>query len=227
VFLAVCLLAYWTEPSAGFSVLELLTPRLVYRIKTDHPLVALSFDDGPHPTFTPQVLDVLERHQAKATFFLIGERALRHPDLVARIRAAGHELGNHYFLDGTSLGHSDADFLGYLERTERAIGLDEGSKLFRPPGGVAWSRQLQLAQQRGYSCVLGSAYPHDAVHPPVSYIQWLTIKNLAPGAIVILHDGIADPTRSVAALPRILAAGRQKGLSFVTIGSLMASQKRT
>ena len=183
--------------------------------------MALSFDDGPHPQFTPQVLEILDRHQAKATFFLIGERALRHPDLVARIKDAGHEVGNHYFFNGTTLGHSDRDFLDYLQRTEKAIGLSHPPRLFRPPGGVAWPRQLELAQERGYRCVLGSAYPHDPVHPPVWYIEWLTAKNLAPGAIVILHDGISDPTRSLAALPGILAAGERKGLSFVSIGSLM------
>lgn len=219
--MAAGLLVYWTEPPSAFSVLERLTPRLVYRVKTDRPLVGLSFDDGPHPTFTPQVLDILERHQAKATFFLVGERALRHPDLVARIKSAGHEVGNHYFVDGATLGHSDATFLGYLLRTEEAIGLTQPPRLFRPPGGVAWPRQLELAQERGYLCVLGSAYPHDPAHPPVWYIEWLTVKNLAPGAIVILHDGISDPTRSIAALPGILAAGKRKGLAFVAIGSLM------
>jgi peptidoglycan/xylan/chitin deacetylase (PgdA/CDA1 family) len=217
-----CQVVYWTEPSVGFSLLERLTPRLVYRVKTERPLVALTFDDGPHPTFTPQVLDILERHGAKATFFLIGERALSQPALVARIKGAGHEVGNHYFMDATTLGHSDADFLGYLERTERAVGIDRAPKLFRPPGGVAWPGQLRLARSRGYVCVLGSAYPHDPVHPPVWYIRWLTSKNLAPGAIVILHDGISDPTRSIAALPAILAAGQGKGLQFVSVGALLA-----
>jgi peptidoglycan/xylan/chitin deacetylase (PgdA/CDA1 family) len=212
---------YWTEPSAAFTLLEHLTPRLVYRVKTDRPLVALSFDDGPHPTFTPQVLEILKEQGAKATFFLIGERAHRHPDLVARIKSAGHEVGNHYFTNGTTLGHSDAAFLEYLERTERAIGIAGHPKLFRPPGGVAWPGQLRLAQSRGYVPVLGSAYPHDPLHPPVWYLRWLTTKNLAPGAIVILHDGISDPTRSIAALPAILAAGQRKGLQFVTVGTLM------
>ena len=221
VLLVGSLVVYWTEPPAIFALLERLTPRLVYRVKTGRPLVALSFDDGPHPTFTPQVLEILQRHGAKATFFLIGERALRHPEIVARIKGAGHEVGNHYFRDGTTLGHSDAEFLGYLERTERAIGITAPLKLFRPPGGLAWSGQLRLAQARGYVCVLGSAYPHDPAHPPVWYIRWLTAKNLAPGAIVILHDGIADPTRSIAALPGILAAGQQKELQFVSIGTLM------
>jgi peptidoglycan-N-acetylglucosamine deacetylase len=79
-------------------------------------------------------------------------------------------------------------------------------KFFRPPGGVARPSQLRLAQSRGYECVLGSAYPHDPLHPPAWYIHWLVTKNLAPGTIVILHDGIANPTRTIEALPQILAA---------------------
>jgi peptidoglycan-N-acetylglucosamine deacetylase len=222
VALLAFLFVYWTEPPAAFTVLERLTPRLVYRVPTAEPLVALSFDDGPHPTFTPKVLDILKSEGARATFFLIGERALRHPDLVARIKGEGHEVGNHCFKDGTTLLHSDADFLDHLERTERAIRLaGEEQRLFRPPGGVAWPGQLELARSRGYTCVLGSAYPHDPVHPPVAYIRWLTTKNLRPGAIVILHDGISDPSRTIEALPSILAAARARGLSFVSIGSLM------
>jgi peptidoglycan/xylan/chitin deacetylase (PgdA/CDA1 family) len=214
-------LVYWTEPMAAFPVIEALTPQLVYRVETTRPLVALSFDDGPHPTFTPQVLDVLERHRARATFFLIGERALRHPDLVARIRREGHEVGNHYFTNRSTLGHSETDFLDLLERTERALALVGSPKLFRPPGGVAWPGQLRRARELGYVCVLGSAYPHDPARPPLWYLRWLTVKNLAPGAIVILHDGIADATRTVAALPDILSAGADRGLTFVSIGTLM------
>jgi peptidoglycan-N-acetylglucosamine deacetylase len=213
----------WTQPTAAFGVLERLTPNLVWRVKTDRPLVALSFDDGPDPEYTPQVLAILAQHGAHATFFVVGERAMRHPELIRRVRAQGHEIGNHYFIDGATLAHSDADFLGYLDRTEHAAGVSGPRKLFRPPGGVAWPRQLQLARSRGYTTVLGSAYPHDPAHPPVGYIRWLVKKNLAPGAIVILHDGIADPRRSIEALPDILAAGHRRGLQFVTIGVLMES----
>jgi peptidoglycan/xylan/chitin deacetylase (PgdA/CDA1 family) len=219
--LGVGLVVFWVEPLAALSVLERLTPNVTYRVRTDHPLVALSFDDGPHPTFTPQVLEILQRNDAKATFFLIGERALRHPELVSRIKAAGHEVGNHYFRNGPTLHHSDADFVGYLEQTERAIGITAGPKLFRPPGGVAWPGQLRLARARGCECVLGCAYPHDPMHPPVWYIRWLIGKNLVPGAIVILHDGIRDPSRSIRALPQILTAGRERGLRFVSIGALV------
>lgn len=211
----------WTEPVAAFGILERLTPNLLWRVATDRPLVALSFDDGPSPTYTPRVLAILREHGATATFFLIGERAARHPDLVDRIRAGGHEIGNHYYADRSCLLHSDEDFVGYLDRTELAAGIAGPLKLFRPPGGVAWPRQLRLARERGYTCVLGSAYPHDPTHPPAWYIKWLIEKNLVPGAIVILHDGISDPSRTIEALPAVLAEGGRRGFQFVSIGRLM------
>ncbi len=113
---AVGLLVFCVELLA--FILERLTPNIVYRVRTNRPLVALSFDDGPHPIFTPQVLALLESHDAKATFFLIADRVLRHPNLVAHIKAAGHEVANHYFKNGSSLGHSDTEFLQHLVRFE-------------------------------------------------------------------------------------------------------------
>ena len=235
VFLLICsavvivtwILVFWIQPLVALRLFERITPNVIYRVQTFLPLVALSFDDGPHPTFTPEVLDILERHDAKATFFLIGERALRYQELVARIKAAGHEVGNHYYMNGPTFGHSDAEFLRYLEQTEKAIGLTEEPKLFRAPGGVAWPRQLRLARAQGYAYTLGSAYPNDPMHPPVWYITWLIEKNLAPGTIVILHDGISDATRSIQALPQILHAGRQRGIRFVSIGELLLANSKT
>jgi len=253
--LTIAIILFWIEPPIILPLLERLTPNLTYRIPTRHPLVALSFDDGPHPVFTPQVLDILQQHKAHATFFLIGERALRHPELVARIKSAGHEVANHYFTDGSilflrgselqfilsleGLRHSadhrvglrplkkafdsNAAFLHNLEQTEKILGIPPGPKFFRPPGGVARPSQLRLAQSRGYECVLGSAYPHDPLHPPAWYIRWLVTKNLAPGAIVILHDGISNPTRTIQALPQILTAARRKRLRIVPIGALKAA----
>jgi peptidoglycan/xylan/chitin deacetylase (PgdA/CDA1 family) len=212
---------WWAEPFALFGVLEWLAPNIVWRVATARPVVALSFDDGPNPAYTPQVLELLAQQGAHATFFLIGERALAHPEVVQAIKAGGHEVGNHYFRRGTALTDNQVEFAENLDRTEQAIGPSRAPRLFRPPGGLAWPWQLRSARERGYTCVLGSAYPHDPAHPPVGYIQWLIEKNLVPGAIVILHDGISDPTRSIQALPHVLAAGRTKGLTFVTVGELL------
>ena len=248
------LYVFFVEPLWMVPLLERMTPNILYRARTKQLLVALSFDDGPNPEFTPQVLALLQQYDAKATFFLIGERAEGNPELVHRILAGGNEVGNHWWRDGTVLWQSERGFVEGLERTGKAIGLAEGRndnsggasgssdrggqnlsgveaakaassrhtpKLFRPPGGVAWSWQLRLAKERGYTSVLGCAYPHDPMKTPVWYQRWLIEKNLAPGTIVILHDGIKDPTRSIETLRHILAEGKLRGLKFVSISELV------
>src|SRR5215475_7736047 len=118
------LYVFFVEPLWVVPLLERMTPNILYRVKTKQPLVALTFDDGPNPEFTPQVLELLKENDAKATFFLIGERAERNPELVRRILAEGHEVGNHWCRDGSVLLQSEKGFVDGLDRTERAI---EGS----------------------------------------------------------------------------------------------------
>jgi len=182
VLLGMGLLIFWIEPLAVLSALERLTPNITYRVRTHRPLVALSFDDGPHPTFTLQVLDILEQHNAKATFFLIGEQALRYPEVVSRIKAAGHEVGNHYFRNGSTLRHSDAEFLSYLEQTERAIGIARGPKLFRP---ARWRRMAQATP----ACASAR----------VSVCPWLRVPSRPHPASGVVHqvvDWKESPPRS-------------------------------
>jgi peptidoglycan/xylan/chitin deacetylase (PgdA/CDA1 family) len=152
---------------------------------------------------------------------------LRYPELVARIKADGHGIGNHYYKNWPTLGHSDAEFLRYVQQTENAIGSMGEPKLFRAPGGVAWPRQLRLARAQGYTYVLGCAYPHDPMRTPVRFITWLIEKNLAAGTIVILHDGISDATRGIQALPQILQTTGNRALSVVTIGRLLRLVRKT
>jgi peptidoglycan/xylan/chitin deacetylase (PgdA/CDA1 family) len=233
-FLVFVLYVFLVEPLWVVPLLERLTPQVTYRVRTNLPLVALSFDDGPHAMYTPQVLEILQRHGARATFFLIGDRAERHPEIVAQIKASGSETGNHYFYTrmGTMMSHSDEEFLRNLERVERAIGLigeatkdaAAAPKLFRAPGGIARSRQLTLARECGYTCMLGCAYPHDPARPPLWYIRWLIAKNLKPGTVIILHDGIKNPTRTIEALPHILRESQKRNLRIVPIGELLEAR---
>lgn len=211
------------QPPWVFGLLSRIWPRIVWRVQTSQPLVALSFDDGPASAATPDVLAMLAHHGAHATFFLIGERARAYPDLVRVIREGGHEIGNHS--DGTAslLRASDGAFEESLLRAERTLALGRERKLFRPPGGLIRASQIDRAEAHGYRCVLGSVYPYDPLRPSVGYIRWLVTKNLAPGAIVILHDGTVDPSRSLAALEGILASGEEQGLRFVTVGELLAA----
>src|SRR5260370_33410652 len=118
------LVVFLMEPLGILSVIERITPNVTYRVRTDLPVVALSFDDGPHPRFTLQVLEILRQPDATATFFLIGERAIRYPDVVSQIKAGGHEVGNHYFKNGPTLTHSDPHFVPYFQHPEQAIAIN-------------------------------------------------------------------------------------------------------
>lgn len=220
-------LVYLVQPLAAFRFLAWWFPRIVWRVRTSEPLAALSFDDGPDPFYTPQVLAVLERHGVHATFFLIGANARRHPELVARIRAAGHEVGNHTDSRGATLVVSTDRFEEDLLRAEASLAL-AGSrpKLLRPASGWIRPAQLDVAERHGYTVVLGSAYPYDPRRPPTGYIRWLVAKNLGPGVIVILHDSGGDRSHTVAALEGILAAGSERGLRLITIGELLAAAEK-
>ena len=221
--LAFALFVVAWQPLFAYDALARVLPRFVWRVETKAPLVALTFDDGPAPAHTPRVLEILARHGAHATFFLIGNRVEQHPDMVALIRAGGHEVGNHSYTLRSALRQTDEEFARDLKRTGDLLAFSGPFKPFRPPGGRIRGAQLDGVLREGYTPVLGSAYPFDGQHPPAAYIEWLISKNLAPGTIVILHDGIADPSRGIAALPGILEAGRRKGLRFVSVGTLLGS----
>ena len=212
-------------------------PGIVWQVDTDQPVFALTFDDGPDPIYTPQVLDLLQRYNAKATFFLVGEHARQHPELVARIRAAGHEVGNHTDTKATTFYMSAKAFEASLVRAEETLGLSttresghlqpvSSRKLLRPAGGWIHSSQLALARRRGYTCVLGSAYAFDPQSPSAAYIRWAISRNLRPGTIVILHDSTGNRSKTVAALAGILADADKRGLRSVTVSELLAAEKK-
>jgi peptidoglycan/xylan/chitin deacetylase (PgdA/CDA1 family) len=225
---------------------EWASPAIVWRVETSQPVAALTFDDGPDPVNTPQVLEILARHNVRATFFLVGEHARQHPELVARIRAAGHEIGNHTDSLGTTFFMSGERFEASLLRAEQSLGLDisaaqhsaadsaaaEASaqtwprrKLLRPAGGTIRASQRALARRHGYTIVLGSSYAWDPAQPPAGYIRWAISKNLEPGAIAVLHDAKGDRANTVAALDGILADARAKGLRWVTLSELLAHRE--
>ena len=133
-------------------------------------------------------------------------------------------MGNHYFTIGSALRATDERFLADVIRAEKALGLADASpRLFRPPSGLFTDAQLALLRARGYRAVLGTVYPFDTSRPPATYIRWLVLKNLAPGTIVIMHDGVKDPSHMLVALDELLTEGTHRGFRFVSIGSLLAT----
>ncbi|MDF2048611.1 glycosyltransferase [Arthrobacter sp. Cr_A7] len=189
--------------------------------------VALTFDDGPDPVWTPQILDVLRKHQVHATFFVVGSAAIEHPDLVRRIMAEGHEIGVH------TLTHADLGTADEWRRQLEVQGAQDAimgitghaASLLRPPyssgnGAVAggtWSA-MQASADEGYLTVLSSLDSGDWRLPGVGEIE----RNLAPsgpqGQVVLMHDGGGDREQTVAALDSALANFADKGFRVTTVG---------
>lgn len=214
------------EPSALAELLGRAFPAILWRVDTRQRVAALTFDDGPDATYTPRVLEILARHNAHATFFLVAEHARQHPELVEQIRRAGHEVGNHTGTMHTTFFIGEAKFEDDLLRAEATLAMGNSEpKFFRPAGGLIRPAQLRWARQNGYTCVLGSAYAFDPYRPPAGYIRWVIGKNLEPGVIVVLHDSGGNRSNTVAALEAILETGESRGLRWVTLSELLAAAR--
>jgi len=186
--------------------------------------IALTFDDGPDPVYTPQVLDVLERHGVKATFFVIGQHVDAHPKLIQRIAAAGHAVGSHGFSHTILRGVWPSVIATELGLTDAAIARAAGvrTRLFRHPGGMQGAFLPFMALAGGRRVVVWSVDPRDYTAPGAEEIARRVLEAVHPGAIVLLHDGSPDGDQSreqtVAALPAILEGLRGRGYRFVHLG---------
>ena len=205
------------------------TRQLGYRhVATRRPAVALTFDDGPDPRFTPTVLDLLAAHQAHATFFVVGTGVHEHPDLVRRAVAEGHEVANH------TLAHERLD---HLDRVGVRAQLDGGAaaltaldlgpavrpRLVRPPFGFEGpaSRAELLAGGWEVARWHGCLERHLLRDPPGEAAARLA-AGARPGDLLLAHDGGADRSTTVQALPDLLTALALRGLAVTTIATLQA-----
>jgi peptidoglycan/xylan/chitin deacetylase (PgdA/CDA1 family) len=171
--------------------------------------VALTFDDGPHPVWTPQVLDHLRAAGIKATFCLVGVRAQQYPALVQRIAREGHTLCNHSWQHDFSLGvRADSVIRADLIRTNQAIRRAvPGAEIryFRQPGGKWTPAVIRVARDLGMVNLHWTTDPRDWERPGAEAVARRTLQRAQPGAIVLLHDGGGDRSGTAAACPYIIA----------------------
>ena len=189
------------------------------------PYVAMTFDDGPSPETTPRLLDMLKQRNIKATFFLIGENAAANPDLVRRILAEGHELGNHTWTHPQLSKLSDDRVTAEISKTQEAIKAASGytPTLLRPPYGAITSRQREwIANRFGLNIILWSVDPFDWKRPGSSVITQRILSQARPGAIILSHD---IHKQTVDAMPATLDGLIGKGYKFVTVTQLIAMNK--
>jgi peptidoglycan/xylan/chitin deacetylase (PgdA/CDA1 family) len=193
--------------------------------------VALTFDDGPNPVWTPQVLAELQAANMHATFFVVGVHAQRFPDLVEQEWQDGMAIGNHTLHHEPLLFAKPVLVRSSLTQTAniiKGITHDPCLWLFRPPYGdlAANSGGANEVRGEGYTIVNWDTEGHDWLRPGVKSIVRQVVEHLHPGAIILLHDGapdteLQDRSQTVQALPQILAALKARGLVSVTLPQLL------
>lgn len=229
-------------PSLGFGALAKRLQRLKGQVRnrvaapfcgatlsvaTREKLMALTFDDGPDPESTPALLEVLAAAGARATFFVVGASAARHPELIARIRAEGHEIGNHSWDHPSLPSLPPAEVEAQLRRTDEALA-PHAVALMRPPYGHQDFRVNRIARKLGHRVVIWSVSGGDWSGEAADVLAGRILGKAAPGAIVLLHDSLCDAAQesfrdrgpTIDAVAQVIAG--LPDYRFVTVSELLA-----
>lgn len=219
VFLvAVLVVLWWRIPQADGEI---------RRVPRSRDSIALTFDDGPDPRHTPEILDVLAEYDAHATFFVVGSNAAACPDLVARMIAEGHEVAHH------SQTHARMDELT-PEEVEREVddclavlaGYGITPAWYRPPRGALTEDQTRMASTRGMRVALWTRTLERARFGSAEEAAHTLVRETRPGDIVLAHDGPGDRSMTVKAMPVYLEGMRDRGISVLTLSELNALENR-
>jgi peptidoglycan-N-acetylglucosamine deacetylase len=191
-------------------------------VHVDGPYIALTFDDGPHKTLTPKLLDLLAAHHMKATFFVVGQNAADHPDILQRAVREGHEIGNHSWSHPYLAKMSDEAVRRELQKTDDAIfsAIGKHPTLLRPPYGSITARQKRwIHDDFGYRIIIWDVDPLDWKRPGPSVVCNRILRETRPGSIVLAHD--IHPS-TLEAMPATFDQLDRKGFKSVTVSDLLA-----
>ncbi|SFL63328.1 polysaccharide deacetylase family protein [Pelosinus propionicus] len=202
--------------------------RVFSNTKTTQKVVALTFDDGPYPPYTEQVLDVLKEYNVPATFFVVGKNVEKYPELVKRIADEGHQLGNHTYHHIDLLKANRKVIAEEIDNTNQAILAAAGIKprLMRPPHGFRDPVVMEMMAERNLKVVEWSVMSRDWTNPGVDVIVERTVKGVKNGSIILLHDGDGITSQdsrmqSVEAARRIIQILSKQGYTFVTVDEIL------
>ena len=203
----------------------MISPAILYRVPTTARAVAFTFDDGPNPVYTPQLLDIFRHARGKATFFVIGQHIDAHPATVAAVHTAGHELGNHTFTHPRLTQLTPAALRAELIQTDEQIQALTGAPVhtFRPPFLDMNDEVLALAAELGYwSIGAVNLETRDWEQPGVDHILEQTRAYIGSGSILLFHDGFGDRSQSIEAVRMLVAELAAQDYAFVTVSELLA-----
>lgn len=200
-------------------------PRLVYNsIQTSEPVLAMTFDDGPHPELTPKLLDMLKERNLKATFFVIGKNVELYPEIARRIVAEGHEIANHSWSHPALPKIGAARVKSEIDKTSEIIERVTGVRpaTMRPPyGATNQSLNRRLNEEFGLSVIMWSVDPQDWRYRNAARVSNHLIQHARPGDILLAHD--IHPS-TIAAMPGTFDALVAKGFRFLTVSELLARE---
>ncbi len=198
---------------------------VVYSWNRSDKKIALTFDDGPHPVHTPEILDILKEYNVRATFFVIGQNMEYWGDLVEREAAEGHEIGNHTFSHRNLHDLTKEQIFEEIKGTERVImeRTQIQTHLLRPPEGKVSQSLCGLANEKEYTVVCWSIDTRDWEHTPSETIVKNVLSSVEGGDIILFHDFVSGKSPTPDALRAILPALIEEGYEFVTVSELMES----
>jgi len=210
-----------------FSLIVSASPSsdVVYSWHSNDKKIALTFDDGPHPYYTAEILDILAEYNVKATFFMIGENAVKYSDIVRMVNDEGHEIGNHTF-SHQNLKKADYQMvLHEIVETEKIVFETTRfkTKLIRPPGGQCGEAVCKAASENDYTVVCWSVDTLDWAHTPTEKIVQNVLSSVEAGDIVLFHDFVAGASPTPEALREIIPVLIERGYEFVTVSELIRS----
>lgn len=194
-----------------------------YRRRNDRMEIALSFDDGPHPVYTREILSILEEYGVTATFFMVGENVLYYTEAAEAVLAAGHEIGNHSYDHRRLTKLDEAGVRSQVMRCEEALASlgEYRPHLLRPPEGAMNATVRRVAREEEYRLILWDIDTRDWAHTPPDVIAQNVLHSVQAGDIILMHDYIGHDSPTPAALRRIIPALLEQGYRFVTISHLI------
>lgn len=198
----------------------------VSRVNVRQKLVALTFDDGPHPALTPRLLDELQRQNIKATFFVLGKNASLYPDIIRRIKQSGCELGNHSWNHPVLSRLGNERVVNELQTTAEAVSKAGGGEMqiMRPPYGALTTAQQGMVHSRfGYRTIMWDVDPLDWKRPGSAVVAKRMIDNARAGSILLAHDIHAG---TIDAMPKVISSLKQQGYIFVTVSELIEAANK-
>ncbi len=208
-----------------YRVLQPAFPQCLWSGSKASRIIALTFDDGPHPQYTLPLLDVLDRHNISASFFWLGVCVARSPNVAREVYQRGHWLGLHGYDHRSFLWMSEQELQRSLQQTEEIIAQTcqippAALRDVRPPNGLFTPKTLALLQQWNYRPVMWSVVPEDWVNPGVATVVERVMRQVQNGSLIVLHDGYFGGSDVVKTADRLIHCLLQEGFQFATVDQL-------